>query len=201
MTEHNVITVTFADRANAFQALSELKGASFEGRVDVQAAGVVVRDENGRLDIAEGLDNEGGNRTWGGSLIGLLVGVIGGPIGMLFGWTTGLLIGGAFDIRRADRSETVLGEISRSIPVGGTALVAEVTEVAREVIDGEMAKLGGTVFRRDADLVLDELETAEEAYEAAQKEADRAAKEQRKAERKQSADERKAKLKEKLGIS
>lgn len=201
MTEHNVITVTFPEPAKAFQALSELKGAGFEGRVDVIAAQVVTRDENGRLELAEGVDNEGGARTWGGSLIGLLIGVLGGPIGMLFGWTTGFLIGGAFDLRRADRSDTILGEISSTIPIGGTALIAEVNEVAREVIDGEMTKLGGVVFRRDADSVLAELEAAEEAYKAAQKEADRAAKEQRKAERKENSEQRKAALKEKLGVS
>lgn len=201
MSEHNVITVTFADRAKAYEALSELKGAAFEGRVEVEAANIIVRDEHGRIDIPESIDNKGGAATWGGGLIGLLVGVLGGPIGMLFGWTGGMLIGGAVDIRRSDRSWGVLGELSAAIPPGGTAVVAEVWEVAREVVDGEMAKLGGTVHRRDADLVLADIEAAEEAYKAAEKEADRVAKEERKAERKANADERKAKLKEKLGIA
>ena len=38
MSEHNVIAVSFEDRSNAYQALSELKGAALEGRVDVLAA-------------------------------------------------------------------------------------------------------------------------------------------------------------------
>ena len=124
MFEHNVIAVSFEDRSKAYQALSELKGAGLEGRVEVLAASIVTRDEQGRLDAPEGGDAVGGAATWGGGLIGLLVGVIGGPIGMLFGWTGGLLVGGAFDIRRTDRSDSVLGEISRYIPVGGTAVVA-----------------------------------------------------------------------------
>ena len=80
-----------------------------------------------------------------------MIGVIGGPIGMLFGWTGGLLVGGAFDIRRADRSDSVLGEISRYIPLGGTAVVAEVDEYAVEVVDKLMTELGGTVYRRPAE--------------------------------------------------
>jgi hypothetical protein len=32
MFEHNVIAVSFEDRSNAYQALSELKGAGLEGR-------------------------------------------------------------------------------------------------------------------------------------------------------------------------
>lgn len=201
MFEHNVIAVSFADRSNAYQALSELKGAGLEGRVEVLAASIVTRDEQGRLNAPEEGDVLGGAATLGGSLIGLMLGVIGGPIGMLFGWTGGLLVGGAFDIRRADQSDSVLGEISRYIPVGGTAVVAEVNEYAIEVVDKLMTELGGTVYRRSADVVLGELEAAEDAYWEAQKEADRAAHALRKAERHAKAEERKAALKEKLGVS
>lgn len=198
MFEHNVIAASFEDRSKAYQALSELKGAGLEGRVEVLAASIVTRDEQGGLDAPEGGDAVGGAATWGGGLIGLLVGVIGGPIGMLFGWTGGLLVGGAFDIRRADASDSVLGEISRYVPLGGTAVVAEVNEYAVEVVDKLMAAQGGTVYRRPAEVVLAELEAAEDAYRKAQKEADRAAREQRKAERRQNAKERIAALTEKL---
>jgi hypothetical protein len=129
-----------------------------------------------------------------------MIGVIGGPIGMLFGWTGGLLVGGAFDIHRTDSSDSVLGEIGRYIPAGGTAIVAELNEYAVEVVDKLMAEQGGTVYRRPADVVLTELEAAQDVYRKAQKEADKAARELRKAERHQNAEERKADLKEKLAI-
>ena len=164
MSEHNVIAVSFEDRSKAYEALSELKGAALEGRVDVLSATIVTRDEYGRLNAPEGGDVVAGAATVGGSLIGLMIGVIGGPIGMLFGWTGGLLVGGAFDIRRADRTDSVLGEISRYIPLGGTAVVAEVNEYAVEVVDTLMLELGGTVYRRPADVVLAEIEAAEDAY-------------------------------------
>jgi uncharacterized membrane protein len=198
MSAHNVIAVSFEDRSKAYEALSELKGAALEGRVDVLSAAIVTRDEYGRLSSPEGGDVVGGAATVGGSLIGLMIGVIGGPIGMLFGWTGGLVVGGAFDIRRADRTDSVLGEISRAIPLGGTAVVAEVEEYAFEVVDVLMLELGGTVYRRPTELVLAEIEAAEDAYRTAQKEADRIVREQRKAERRQSAQERMADLKEKL---
>lgn len=198
MSAHNVIAVSFEDRSKAYEALSELKGAALEGRVDVLSATIVTRDEYGRLSSPEGGDVVAGAATVSGSLIGLMIGVIGGPIGMLFGWTGGLLVGGAFDIRRADRTDSVLGEISRAIPLGGTAVVAEVDEYAFEVVDTLMLELGGTVYRRPTELVLAEIEAAEDAYRKAQKEADRIVREQRKAERRQNAQERMADLKEKL---
>lgn len=200
MFEHNVIAVSFEDRSHAYEALSELKRAGFEGRAEVLAASIVTRDEQGRFDVREGDDVVGGAATWGGSLIGLMLGVIGGPIGMLFGWTGGLLVGGAFDIRRSDRSDSVLGDISRYIPLGGTAVVAEVNEYAVEVIDKLMTEQGGAVYRRSAEVVLAELEAAEDAYVKVQQEADRVAREQRKAERHRKAEEHKAVIKEKLDI-
>ncbi len=200
MPDHKIVAVGFADRANAFQALSELKGAALEGSVDVMAANIVIRDESGRLSIPEGLDNVGGAGATGGGITGLLVGVIGGPIGMLFGWTGGMLIGSAYDARRAERTEGVLAEISSSIPPGGTALVAEVSEYTPEAIDVAMARLGGVVLRRDAEEVLAELEAAGQAYEQAQKDARRLAREEKKAERRADFEERKNTLKDKLGI-
>ena len=38
-----------------------------------------------------------GDDTWKGSLIGSLVGVLGGPLGVLLGGSMGMLIGGAVD--------------------------------------------------------------------------------------------------------
>lgn len=201
MSGHSVIAATFSEESKAYQALSELQAAGRDGRVDVLAAGVVARNQNGVLSVPEADDNVGGGATIGGSLIGLLIGIIGGPIGMLFGWTTGALVGGAFDFKRADDTNDVLGEMSNSIAPGTTAVVAELGEVAPEVVDGLIGGLGGTVYRRSADVVLAELEAAEEAYAQAQKEANKVAREQRKAERRANFEERKEGLKSRLGIS
>lgn len=201
MSEQNVIAVAFADPSKAYRAFSELKGASADGRLEVRAAAVVARDAQGRLSVPDGGDLASGDATWSGGLVGLLIGVLGGPIGMLFGWTGGMLVGGAFDVRREDHAQSLLGDISAFIPAGGTALVAEVDEFAVEVVDTMMAGLGGVVHRRPVEAVLADLEAAEEAYEQAEKEADRVAREQRKAERKANHEERKATLKKKLGLS
>ena len=61
-------------------------------------------------------------------------------------------------------------------------MIANVEEPAVEVIDAEMAKLGGEVTRRPAAEVMGELEAAEEAAEAAAREARRTLREKRKAE-------------------
>ena len=136
----------------------------------------------GELRIPEGTDNVGLVGTASGSLIGMLIGVLGGPVGVLVGWGAGALMGGVFDIDRAEKSDEALAALGRAIPPESTAVIAGVAEPAVEVIDGEMAKLGGEVTRRPVAEVMDELEAAEEAAEAAAREARRALREKRKAE-------------------
>jgi hypothetical protein len=93
-----------------------------------------------------------------------------------------------------------LTALGRGIPPGSTAVIASVEEPAVEVIDGEMAKLGGDITRRPTFEVMAELEASEDAAEAAAREARKAMHEKRKAEMSASMHERTAKLKEKLHV-
>ena len=178
----NVVVVRFPDASNAYQALSVLKQCDAEGRIALNAAAVVERTPEGLLRMPEGTDNVGLEGTVGGGLIGMLVGVLGGPLGMLLGWGAGALIGGAFDLSRAEKADDALTALGRAMPPGSTAVAASVTEPAVAVIDGEMAKLSGEVTRRPLYEVMAELEAADAAAEAAAKEARRAMREKRKAE-------------------
>ena len=94
----------------------------------------------------------------------------------------------------------MLGEISRAIPLGGTAVVAEVEEYAFEVVDALMLELGGTVSGGPPSWCWPR-SRRRRTYRQAQKEADRIVREQRKAERRQNAQERMAELKEKLQLA
>jgi uncharacterized membrane protein len=197
----NVVVVGFTDASKAYQALSVLKDCAAEGRIGLDAAAVVERTAEGTVRVPESTDNVGLAGTASGSLIGMLVGVIGGPIGVLLGWGTGALVGGTFDLDRAETSDDALRALGQAIAPGSTAVIANVSEPAVEVIDGAMAKLGGEITRRPVAEVMDQLEAAEEAQRAAAHEARRAMREERKAKLSASFDERVGKLKEKLHVS
>jgi uncharacterized membrane protein len=194
----NVVIVRFSEPSEAYQALSVLKECDAEDRIGLESAAVVERTANGELRIPEDTDNVGPVGMASGSLIGMLIGVLGGPVGVLIGWGAGALMGGAFDLDRAETSDEALGVLGRAVPPGSTAVIASVAEPAVEVIDGEMKKLGGEVTRRPVADVMDELEAAEDAAAAASREARRTVRQKRKAEVKASYDERVGKLKEKL---
>jgi uncharacterized membrane protein len=201
MAQENVVVVQFDEQSKAYQALSVLKESDAQGRIGLESAAVVQRGADGELTIPDSADNAALVGTASGSLIGMLVGVLGGPVGVLVGWGAGALMGGAFDLERADKSDEALSVLSRAIPPGSAAVIASIEEPAIEVVDAQMAQLGGTVTRRPQYEVVNELDAAEDAAEAAAREARRTLRQERKAELSENLDERVGKLKEKLHVS
>ena len=168
---YSVIAVSFEDDRNAYNALTKLKELDSQGRVGVQEAVVVERAEDGQMVQKDGIDSAFLASTAGGGMIGLLLGIIGGPLGMLIGGGTGLLVGSMFDLADIEDTESTLEAISSSARAGHTALLAVVAEPSPEVIDVAMSGLGGTVLRRPLDEVEAEIAAAEEAERKAKREA------------------------------
>ena len=136
--------------------------------------------------------------TAGGGLVGLLIGIIGGPLGMLLGGTTGLLVGSLFDIDDATTTESVLSDISSQVQPTRTAVLAQVTEQSHEVVDTAMARLGGEVMRRPVVDVEEEIAAAQEAQRKAEREARKELHEARSEKRKEDAHAKVEELKKKF---
>jgi uncharacterized membrane protein len=209
MATENVVLVTFEEESKAYQAATVLKEASAEGRIDLHAAAVAQRAEDGTLRVKEGDADDFPVGTWTGGviggttggIIGLTLGTLGGPLGLLLGGTGGVLLGSLLDIDDADRAESVLATMARAIEPGKTGLIAHVTEPAVEVVDTEMERLGGEVIRRPVVDVEAEIVAAEDAAMAADEEARRKLREERSAERKEKVQQKIDELKVKLGGS
>lgn len=168
---YNVIAVSFDPDNNAYAALTTLKELGEQGRLGVDAATVVVRDANGQIVVKDRAGSFEYAGAASGGMLGLLLGIIGGPLGVLIGGTYGLMVGSLFDLDEVERTESVLSEISASVRPGHTALLAQVTEQSAEVVDTAMARLGGTVLRRPVADVEAEIAAAEKAQREAQREA------------------------------
>jgi uncharacterized membrane protein len=175
LSPDNVLVVSFGENPendkNAYQALTDLKQLDSQDQIKITGAAVVTRDADGRVEEKSEVGEDPYVGTASGGLVGLLVGIIGGPLGMLLGGAYGMLVGSLFDINEVDTTESVLGEISKEIQPGRTALLAQVTEQSPEVIDAAMARLGGEVLRRPAVDVEEEIAAAEEAQRKAKHEA------------------------------
>ena len=194
----NVVVVSFEDDDNAYEALTELKELDSQGQIDMKGAGVVVRHEDGRLTVKDEVSDHPVAGTATGGIIGLLIGVLAGPLGLLVGGVTGLLVGSLFDLEDEDLSESVLSDIARAARVGHATLLAEVDEPSPEVLDTAMGRLSGSVLRRPVVDVEAEIAAAEEAQKAAKREARKVLREKRRERAKSEVQEIVERLKAKL---
>ena len=186
-----VISVRCSDADAAGQALAMLKECDAAGQIELRGAFVIERGQDDRLQMPVDLSMVAGVATGGGSLIGMLMNVVGGPLGMLLGWRGTAVIAAAVDLRMAEKTGELGGlaavKVSERI---GAVVLADVTEFDPEIIDALMAKVDGTVIRRPADLALAELAAAEDAAKTAAMDAALVVREQHIAERRKRSGKR-----------
>jgi uncharacterized membrane protein len=201
-TPDNVVVVTFGENPendkNAYQALTDLKQLDSQDQIKIAGAAVITRDRDGRVDAKSEVGDDPYVGTASGGMIGLLVGVIGGPLGVLLGGATGVLVGSLFDIDDVEKTESVLSEISKQVQPTRTAVLAQVTEQSPDVIDSAMARLGGEVMRRPVVHVEEEIAAAQEAQRKAKREARKELHKARVEKRKEDAHAKVEELKSKL---
>src|SRR5689334_3452933 len=85
----NVISVSFDPDDNVYAALTALKELDSQNRVGLEAAAVVARGADGKLIVKDRVGSDEFAGTAGGGLLGLLIGVLGGPLGVLIGGSYG----------------------------------------------------------------------------------------------------------------
>jgi uncharacterized membrane protein len=109
LNENNVIAVSFEKDDSAYAGLARLKQLDADGQIELRGAAVVERDADGRVTTKETAGKEEWEGTAAGGLIGLLIGILGGPLGVLIGGATGVLIGSLFDLEDTTDTESVAG--------------------------------------------------------------------------------------------
>lgn len=114
---YSVIAVSFGDDDNAYARLTRLKELDSQHQVGIHEAVVVVHQPDGRIVEKDRMASFA-VPNMGGGVIGVLVGIIGGPLGMLIGGTAGLFVGSFFHIEDADDTDSALSAISSSVRPG-----------------------------------------------------------------------------------
>jgi uncharacterized membrane protein len=196
----NVVVVDFTDDDAAYEALTTLKELDSQGQIKLVDAAVVTRGEDGRIETKDQVGDDNLAGTASGGIVGLLIGILGGPFGVLLGGATGLLIGSLYDMADADDTDSVLSEVSKTVQTGRNAVLAQVVEQSPEVVDTAMARLSGTVVRRPVYEVESEIAAAQEAQREAKKEARKKLREARHEKRQEEAHAKVQELKAKLHL-
>jgi len=82
--QKNIIVATFPEESKVYQAFSEVKQLGGKRAISIHGLAIVRRGADGRLELPDVASRgHGGSMT--GGLIGSLVGILGGPIGILLG--------------------------------------------------------------------------------------------------------------------
>ena len=159
----NLVLVNYKVESEAYQALSELKRDTANANYTISQAAIVKR-ENGQLNTMDGFINgkDANDDTVTGSLIGGLVGILGGPIGILLGGSVGILIGGAVDAGGLVKDASLLEKAGDSIAEGETAIILLAQEEYETALTAKLNDFDVTITRFDAAEVAAEVEHARE---------------------------------------
>ena len=159
----NLVLVNYKVESEAYQALSELKRDTANANYTISQAAIVKR-VNGQLNTMDGFINgkDANDDTVTGSLIGGLVGILGGPIGILLGGSVGMLIGGAVDASGIVKDASLLEKAGDSIAEGETAIILLAQEEYETALTAKLNDFDVTITRFDAAEVAAEVEHARE---------------------------------------
>ncbi len=69
----NVVVVSFQDDSNAYEALTTLKQLDSQRQIELSAAAVVARGEDGRVEVKDEVGDAGVEGTATGGVVGLLI--------------------------------------------------------------------------------------------------------------------------------
>ncbi|MBR0300809.1 MAG: DUF1269 domain-containing protein [Bacteroidales bacterium] len=191
----NILVVNFDVESEAYQALSELRHTSVTpGYVVSQAC--IIKKEGGHVLLQDEFDTgiETTDDTRQGGVIGSLVGILGGPLGILVGGSMGALIGNAVDTADTAKNASLIEKVCEAIPDNETSLIALTSELEPIALDAAFAKFSAHLTRFDAAEVAEEVEKAEELQRQLEKEARQKLREEKRENHMQKVAERRAKM-------
>lgn len=170
----NLLVANFDIESKTFQAFSDLRQAGEADNYFV-SQGAIVKKEDGKILIKDGFEAglSSVDDTLKGGLIGSLIGLVGGPLGVLFGGTVGALIGDSKDTEECLKDLVVLGRVGELLVEDETALILLAEEKDDAALTEKLNTYGATVTVLPAAEVEKEIERAAEAEEKRERKAQR----------------------------
>ena len=141
------MVVVFENESKAYDGSRALKALESEGGISLHAEAIIKKNDDGTITVKQKGDDFP-IRTVGGTTIGALIGLLGGPIALALGAVAGTVAGSIWDMNRAGVNAEYLSEVSAKLTPGKWAVVSDVSEDWITIpLDTQMEAIGGTVFR------------------------------------------------------
>ena len=159
----NVIIGLFEVESEGFQAITELKQNPGDEKSFISQAALLKKDA-GQVKVLDSFDTgvtTSDDMALGG-LMGMCVGILGGPIGMLLGGSLGSLTGMTVDAADAVDNASMIEQIAGKLEDGAVALIGLTDEEDEGVLDEKLSKYKTVIARFDAAVVAQEVDAARE---------------------------------------
>ena len=192
----SIISAVFSVESEGYQALTELKRSPVTSDCVVSQA-ALVKKSGGSLSVLDAFDTgvETSNDTAIGGLVGGMLGILGGPVGVLLMGSVGALTGSVMDADDAAHNISLMEKVSEQFMDGEVALVVLAQETQEGALENKLSKFHVNVVREDAAEVAEEVRKAQEMQREMEREAKKRLREQKKAERGAAFEERRQKIK------
>jgi len=142
-----MLVVVFETRDKADEALDALRRLEDASVISVYAHAVVTKSVDATIS-SDAMRDGAPRPTIGGTAVGSLLGLLGGPMGLAVGAASGLVIGAVTEFARTRVARGFVADVADALLPGTAALVAEINEESTDPVDARMAALGGLVLRR-----------------------------------------------------
>lgn len=154
--------ITYEEQAKAYEAMSVLKQLGKTNSFGLKEVAVVQKSHDGtKFSIKDSLDYESGKRIATGSIIGMIVGILGGPLGVLCGWIVGDLAGMGINYMKSKKEITVFDKIAESLAPDEAGLLILMNETNEDLLNTMVVeKLDGKIERFDYEEVKKDVEMA-----------------------------------------
>lgn len=193
---YNIVAAIFEVESEGYQALTTLAKTPILNDTTVLQMALVKRD-NGYLKICDSFDSgvHTTNDTLIGGLVGSVVGMLGGPIGMLLMGSYGTLAGSMVDAGDSLGSASLIEKVAEKLQDGDMAMIALVDETNEAELDNALAGFKVTVARFDAVVIADEVEEAQKIQKEMTRQTRKQLRDAKKQERKEKREARREKIK------
>lgn len=132
------LVAAFTDVDGGENALKALKEAKKQKQLYFDDAAVIRQDEDGDVHYRETGDMTTGKGAGIGALVGGVIGILGGPMGIVLGAGAGALVGGAAAHGDAGFKEDSLEQIGVALRPGTSAIVATTDKYFVEMVNKQI---------------------------------------------------------------
>lgn len=141
-----MVVVVFDSESKVYEGTNALSQLNREGSITVHAESVIKKNAEGKTVVLKTKD-EFPVASLGGTAIGSLIGLLGGPYGVVIGAASGTIVGATSDLYNSGVNADFVDEVSSKLIPGTYAVVADINEEWVTPLDVKMEQLDGLVFR------------------------------------------------------